>query len=134
MAADMKDTIVQTLLDKLNGSVIGIYLYGSQVSGYATQESDWDIAVLLKDKLQRVVTWDIAQVLARFLNRDVDLVDLLQASTVMQYEIITRGKRIYTQDKVKCEAFENQVASMYLRFNEERRDILLDVQARGQVY
>ncbi|MDX2369979.1 MAG: hypothetical protein QNK36_16515 [Colwellia sp.] len=61
--------------------------------------------------------------LADELSRDVDLVDLLNASTVMQNQIIQQGICIY-DDENNASFFEIQVMSMYQHLNEERADIL----------
>jgi uncharacterized protein len=58
-----------------------IYLFGSQADGSATPSSDIDIAVLLDKKMNPVARFDLEQTLAIEFNQDVDLVDLLMAST-----------------------------------------------------
>ena len=78
--------------------------------------------------------WDIAQQLAASLGRDVDLIDIHQASTVMQKEIVSTGQRIIYQDVDVVEIFENYVFSSYARLNEERRAILDDIRSRGSIY
>jgi uncharacterized protein len=133
MPDSAENRIIPTLRERFGEQLVGIYLYGSQASGDATSNSDWDIALLPTSKMNAVTLWKVGQELARFLDRDVDLVDLLQTSTVMQYEIIRNGKRLFAQDESACNAFESQVWSMYLRFNEERSEILKEIQQRKQV-
>lgn len=133
MSGDAITQICEFLLSRLEQPIWGIYLYGSQASGDAAYNSDWDIAVLLPDKMDSTTLWQVAQGLASVLKQDVDLADLLSASTVLQYEITTTGKRIYTGNQDACQAFEAQVESAYLKLNEQRAEILRDIQQRGQV-
>lgn len=114
--------------------VIAIYVFGSQAAGIAGPESDIDLAVLNDSPLSQVTCWDLAQELAREAGRDVDLVDLRAASTVMRAQVISKGQRLFCADERKCAEFEDYVYSAYARFNEERRAILQDIRQRGSVY
>lgn len=100
-----------------------IYLFGSQADGSATPASDIDIAVLRKKKMAPVARFDLEQTLAIALNQDVDLVDLLTASTVLQNQIIMHGKLLFGSENEQTQ-FEMQIMSMYQHLNEERADIL----------
>jgi predicted nucleotidyltransferase len=100
-----------------------IYLFGSQADGSATPSSDIDVAVLLKKKLDPVTRFDLEQSLAIELNQDVDLVDLLTASTVLQNQVVMHGKLLFGSENEQTK-FEMQVMSMYQHLNEERADIL----------
>ncbi|MFQ3221402.1 MAG: hypothetical protein ACI96W_003790 [Paraglaciecola sp.] len=62
--------------------------------------------------------------LANALKNDVDLVDLLSASTVMQNQVIHYGICIYDAAN-HAGLFEMQVMSMYQHLNDERAEILL---------
>ncbi len=76
----------------------------------------------------------MAQTLAAKYSRDVDLIDLNQASTVMRMQVISKGQRIYCSNEQSCEMFEDFVFSDYARLNEERAGILEDIGQRGAVY
>jgi predicted nucleotidyltransferase len=114
--------LIQTL-QHLMPDVRLIYLFGSQVDGSATPSSDIDVAVLLKKKLDPVARFDIEQIVAIKLNQDVDLVDLLTASTVLQNQVIMSGELLFGSESEQTK-FEMQVMSMYQHLNEERADIL----------
>ncbi|MFI8621308.1 MULTISPECIES: type VII toxin-antitoxin system MntA family adenylyltransferase antitoxin [unclassified Marinomonas] len=100
-----------------------VYLFGSQADGSATPSSDIDIAVLLKKKLDPVARFDLEQTLAIKLDKDVDLVDLLTASTVLQNQVIMNGELLFGSESEQVK-FEMQIMSMYQHLNEERADIL----------
>ena len=113
------------LLKQAIPSVKLIYLFGSYAKQQATVESDIDVAFLADKKLLPVNRWEIQQQLAEQLDIDIDLVDLLSASTVMQNEIIHQGKCIFSLNNEQGK-FEMQVMSMYQNLNEKRADILTD--------
>jgi predicted nucleotidyltransferase len=102
-----------------------LYLFGSYASNQAQANSDIDLAVLLTKKISTVTRWEIQQKLALELNIDVDLIDLLSASTVMQNQIVNKGVCLYDTGDYKI-AFEMQVMSMYQHLNEERSSLLTE--------
>lgn len=114
--------------------VKGIYVFGSFAKNEDTKESDLDLAILLDRPADKVMLWDLAQEIAIKINRDVDLIDLFSASTVFQFQIISSGKRIDSQDLKACDSFEDLTYSMYIRFNESRQDTLDDIKKRGSIY
>ena len=115
-------------------NIEAIYLFGSQITGLARKESDIDIAVLCSKSFSADIRWELSQDLAILLNRDVDLLDLMQVSTVMQWQIIYSGKRFFCSDIKKNAFFETYVFADYIRLNEQRRYILEDIKKRGSVY
>jgi uncharacterized protein len=114
--------------------VLSIYLFGSATTKFARTESDVDLAVLSQHKMAPLETWELSQKIAYVIRMDVDLIDLLQASTVLRMQIVGTGKRIYCKDKLACDVFETMVYSSYAFLNEERKEILEDIKQRGSVY
>lgn len=128
---------VSALVGKLREEFPGLisaYRFGSFGTRYERTTSDLDLAVYAGPPLPAVKLWRAAQELAADIGRDVDLVDLASASTVMRAQVIHGGERVYCADEVACETFEDYVYSSYARLNEERREILHDVTRRGSVY
>lgn len=76
--------------------LMAIYLFGSQASGDANADSDVDLSVLVRGKVDPVRLWELAAELADIVGLPVDLVDLRAASTVMQYQIITTGRPLWS--------------------------------------
>lgn len=112
--------IVAHLRSILSG-VIAVYRFGTWGTVAERTDSDLDLAVL-------------AQQLATLAGRNVDLVDLQVASTVMAAQIVSQGERLYCSDARRCAEYEDYIYSAYARLNEERRDILRDIRERGSVY
>lgn len=113
------------LMQKKIESLNLIYLFGSFASGQNTLLSDIDIGIMANSKLAPIERWQLENELANELNHEVDLVDLLNTSTVMQNQIINHGICIFEHNH-KAAEFEMQVTSMYQHFNEERKAILTD--------
>lgn len=135
------DRAVQEKLDKaveqiVAGvpSTIAVYVFGSLAAGTLTADSDVDLAVLAAQPLAAEARWHLAQTLAMELGRDVDLVDLRQASTVMRVQVLGSGKLLLELDRGARQEFEAVALAAYARLNEERRGIIDDIRARGSVY
>lgn len=129
----MEQIIVDHLIEKLSPFLI--VLFGSTVKGNIHRESDIDIAFLSNHKnLDQYEIFMIAQELAAKLNRDVDLIDLDQASTVFQAQIVQSGKPIYCADEQKKAEFEIKALKMYAKLNEERAEILKKINESGTIY
>jgi uncharacterized protein len=125
-------TIVQFLVKKINPYVI--YLFGSEAQQQARQDSDIDLAFLSERTLSHYERFMIAGELASILNCDVDLVDLKEATTVFQAQVVGKGKVLYCADDDKKAQFEMKVFKEYAKLNEERAEILERIRKRGAVY
>ena len=133
-ANDVHEKIIQELKKTLRGDLKAVYVFGSSITEFATTQSDIDIAVICRFKVERLNLWDIGQEIAVVLNRDVDLLDLRGVTTVVQMQVVSTGRRIFCIDEEECEKFEGLVFSSYALLNEERREILEDIKARGSIY
>ena len=116
---------IKAILEKLP-DILAIYVFGSFGTEFERKESDLDLAILPQKKVDTVNLWELSQIIASKINREVQIVDLLSASTVFRHEIITSGRRIYCDDQSQSDFIENVYLSRYLRFNDERIDILND--------
>lgn len=137
MALLTKDTLERCIIELLRQSypdLIAIYVFGSFERGAMRPESDIDLAILTTQTLGACDRWHLAQRLANIINREVDLVDLKKASTVMRMQVISTGRCLYESDPSERDRFEDYVYSSYARLNEERREIIHDIEIRGTVY
>ena len=91
-------------------NAIGIYAFGSQVHGTANAQSDLDLAVLVAGYAKPLTLWEVSGQLGDLLGCPVDLLDLRAASTVMQYQVITTGQRLWSVG-VDADVFECFVLS-----------------------
>ncbi|WP_226888453.1 type VII toxin-antitoxin system MntA family adenylyltransferase antitoxin [Pectobacterium aquaticum] len=120
--ANMNDEIVLTLKKQMH-DIKMIYLFGSQATGNARADSDVDIAIMATRALDPVERWELSHQLAKTVGHDVDLIDLLQASTVLKMEIVRNGKLLYDAEAAAGE-FEMTTLSMYQHLQKERADII----------
>ena len=127
----------QTLIKHIRMSIpdlIALYRFGSQAKGTARPGSDVDLAVLARNPIPALRRFEISQELATQLHRDVDLVDLHSASTVMRMQVISTGECLDAPNEPARREFEMYAYSDYARLNEERREIVKGVTERGVVY
>jgi uncharacterized protein len=113
---------------------IALYRFGSTANRGTHSGSDIDLALLTDGPLPALERWQLQEELARRLGRDVDLVDLREASTVMRVQVLEHGDLLAEGNRHARQVFEMQSLAQYARLNEERRHILADIQARGSIY
>lgn len=130
----MNDSSLTAYIKKTVPSLIALYRFGSAERGAVRPDSDIDLAILTQEALPELRRFELAQDLAIQLHRDVDLVDLRSASTVMRMQILSTGTCLASQDEQARREFEMYAYSDYARLNEERREILKGITKRGLVY
>lgn len=114
--------------------VVAVYLFGSVGRDDATGHSDVDLALLGRRRLDPLFRWELQERLAVAAGRDVDLVDLLAASTVLRVQVLRDGRLLFESDRYARALFEATALSSYARLNEERRGIIEDIERSGRVH
>lgn len=122
------------LLRREVSGLVSVYLFGSHASGAARADSDVDIALYAVRALPRERVIELSLDLARILRRDVDLVDLAAAPTILQMQAIGEGKLIAAPDAYAAALFEVRVMRDYQDLKERRAEIEKDIVARGRVH
>ncbi len=120
------------LVKRINPVVV--YLFGSAARNEMRNDSDIDIAYLSDAKLSQYENFMLAQELADIFNRDVDLINLRESSTVFKAQVVGTGKRIYCSDENRRMYFEMRAFKEYALLNEERGIVLRRIKERGSVY
>jgi hypothetical protein len=108
-------------------------LFGSQAAGQADASSDADFAVLVGGTVDPLLLWDLAGELADIVHLPVDLVDLRAASTGMQYQIITRGRLLWS-DGAGAGVYEGFILNQKTEFDTARAGLLGDIYESGVVH
>lgn len=125
MASDELDRLLRGRLFPTGcGRLIVCYLFGSLAAQSGRPDSDVDLALLADQPLDAYDVFKAAQDLAVRLGKDVDLVDLATATTVLRAQVVSNGRRLLTGDPVAADEFEMYALSDYARLNEERREVL----------
>jgi uncharacterized protein len=128
----MEEQVVTFLNEKLNPYLIVVF--GSTAKGTDRVDSDLDIAYLSDQKIEKYERFMLSQELAALINKDVDLVDLNQASTVFGVQIIQSGKTILCNDDKRRMEFEMKTLKMYAKLNEEREIVIKRIEESGSIY
>lgn len=119
-------------------TVQGISLFGTYLTEDEWKDSDIDLALLLPRLLAKEVgslaVSDCRHALEDEFGKPVDLLNARLVSTVMQMQIVTTGRLLYTGDEYAVQEFEMLTFSYYQKLNEERREILEAFQATGRAY
>src|SRR4030043_458427 len=99
--------------------LIDIYIFGSQVSGFQREGSDFDVAVRFKndlpkkDKRARVYANLFSELNLCFKNKKLDLVFIQEVPLHFQFKIINEGRIIYTDNLEDSLNFQERTANYY---------------------
>lgn len=126
------DPLLEHLRKRLP-DLLAVYLFGSQTTGMATAGSDVDLAVLAPGRVDPLRLFEIAGELADLAGASVDLLDLRAASTVMQYQVIVTGQRLWAVD-ARVGVFESFILSEKTALDSARSGLLEDIRKEGRVY
>lgn len=121
ISKEEKNIIIDFLKQKLSPELI--YIFGSYSENKERKDSDIDLAFLSEDEVGEYQIFLLAQKLADKLKKEVDLIDIKQASTVFKMQII-QGKLIYNANNYKKMEFELKTLREYAKLNEERKEVL----------
>ncbi len=143
MTEQQKIEIIRCLNERFQ-PLKAIYLFGSRGQlpvalplgkNLFREDSDYDFAVLHPGAAADAVKkWETAQELASLLGKDVDLIDLKTASTVLRFQVVTTGQLLFCADEFFRQSFEMTTLSAYQLLNLKRREILKDIATRGKIY
>ncbi|MEQ9306121.1 MAG: nucleotidyltransferase domain-containing protein [Marinoscillum sp.] len=125
---------VVELIGKEIPLIRGIYLFGSGTSDSFTDTSDVDLAIISDTAINNRLVWDLKYKLSEILHREVDLIDLQPADTVLQMQVVTNGVRLFTSDEKESDWFESKVWWNYFTLNEDRAVILEEIAKTKTIY
>jgi uncharacterized protein len=141
MARDVDAGTLKTVCDRIlrtHPTTQAIYLYGSHATGDVRPDSDVDLALLLPHTEAKatgsLALSELSTELELLLGCRVDLVNLRQTSTVLQKEVVFKGRRLFCAAPSAVAEFEMLVLSFYQKLNEERREILEAFFETGRAY
>jgi predicted nucleotidyltransferase len=107
---------LRTVLDDVAGIRLAV-LFGSAVSGRARPDSDVDIAVLgVAHELDDSAEGPFTRALSMAARRNVDLIRLERASTMLKWQIASKGVPLVERTVGEFARFRAGAASEYLDF------------------
>ncbi len=127
------DDVAAFLCARVSG-LLALYLFGSAARPNGGPVGDIDIAFLGRRPIASTLRWQIQEDLALRIRRDVDLVDLRQASTVLGVQVLATGAIFYESSPPGRAEFEMILLAEYADLNLRRQQILADVAERGSIY
>lgn len=131
--APVKEAPVIAAIRAAFPKTLAIYAFGSRINGMAHSASDLDLAVLTTGYAEPLQLWELSSDLAEITGCAVDLLDMRAASTVMQYQILQTGRRLWGQEPA-AGLFECFVLSEKTALDTARAGLLADIQQTGKIY
>lgn len=102
-----------------------VYRFGSTVAGGAQADSDIDLAILPDRPVDPLRRFSVQEQLALDLHRNVDLVDLAAASTVLRMQIVSGGHVLAT--------IERCIARVREEYSGDDRNLLEDQRRQDSI-
>lgn len=128
----MEEEIVKIILNNLKCEAI--VLFGSFARGTQNAESDIDIAIKVKEKIDKKEIYKLSNILADKLNKEIDLINLDEIGDTFRYEILINGKTLYCKDELQFELYKLDMYREFLELNESRQEIINNIKKGGDVY
>ena len=92
-----------------------------------------DLAVLVRGQIDPLQLWELSGELADIVQRPVDLVDLRAASTVLQYQIITKGRQLWSCGQ-EAGIYELFILGQKTNLDEARSLLINDISKDGRIH
>ncbi|NLC69336.1 MAG: nucleotidyltransferase domain-containing protein [Clostridiaceae bacterium] len=80
-------------------NILFAYIFGSYASGRVREDSDIDIAIYLKEKIDTKEYLDIRMDLMEACGRKVDLIILSKATPLLKFEVYRNNILLFTRDE-----------------------------------
>ena len=107
-----------------------VYRFGSTVTGYARPDSDVDVAVLVERPITGAEKLKLMAGVGAAARREGDIMDLMRASPVAQFEVMRDGLVLSGRDRADVAAFEVRAIRDYHDLARLRRPIVADLRDR----
>lgn len=111
-----------------------VYLFGSFADGRQREDSDLDLAVIASGPIPLDALLEAKLELANQFEIDIDLVDLQSSPLTLVAQVLESGKILRNINPSGTAKIETALMSRYCNLNQERKEILEDIQKRGSVY
>jgi predicted nucleotidyltransferase len=119
---------------RLLPDAVAAYAFGSFAEGRQRNDSDLDLAVLAERPLDPLRRFTVQRELGAILDRDVDLIDLRRASTVLCQEVVTRGHALFKRDELLALDFEARTLGDYAQLMDATQALRASMHERVQAY
>jgi len=113
-------------LFRKNSDIEAVFLHGSYAKGTEKPGSDVDIGILPRagKKFTDSERAEMANDLSYRLRKDVDVGEISSRNLVYAKEVIVNGRAVYVRDQNYLDLMTMTLLSMYVKFNEDRKEVL----------
>lgn len=132
LSIDKKEKIIEFLKNKYN--IEFIYLFGSYAKKEAREDSDIDIGIVASEVIENYDLLIIASDLSFVLGKEVQIIDMQKASTVLNMQIFAYGIALYNKNEYFHDEYVMKTYSLYAKLNEEREVVLKNIKKNGSIY
>jgi len=106
-------------------TIKAVFVYGSFASGGVKKSSDIDVAILTEE--DDIITFmdksRMSLELEEITNRTIDLVSLNKVSSILQMQVLKKGKLLFCSDKALLTQFQVRVVREYIDLKRIRKPI-----------
>ena len=128
------NSTVTALLRNTLPQIDALILFGSTATGHARADSGVDLAVFGEASYSAAQLFDARMACEAVLRKQVDLIDLRKASTVLQMQVLKDGRYLLGENSPLAGAFELFSARSYEDWQITHRGLLQDIAERGTNY
>lgn len=132
LSEEYKRKIVDFLKKELSPKFI--YLFGSFAKGEGREDSDIDLAIHIDNTLEPYNLFIVANHLSFEMKRDVQVVNLMDISTVFAAQIVGTKEVLYCEDETLMMNYDIRIFKEYAKLNEERKVVLDAIKKDGKIY
>jgi predicted nucleotidyltransferase len=115
-------------------ALAGVYIFCSVATDTAKPGSDIDLAVFAGRPIAPEVLHETREKIAQAMLREIDLVDLAGADTILQMQVIHEGKLLVAPNPMSVGLFELRILRDYRDLKRRRDGIEADIARRGRVH
>ena len=104
---------LEAVVDRLSAEkdVAAVWLFGSEATGRSTSQSDVDLGILFRARVDVDALVEMRRSLEDELGRPVDLVDMRECSPILAMQIVRSGRLLSERDRVTSANFVASVPS-----------------------
>lgn len=126
------EKIKEIILKKFE--VSAIILFGSYARNKERLDSDIDIAIKPKARLDKKELINLQNILEENINIDIHLINLDAIEEDFRYDILITGKELYVENQSEFLEYKLKAFNDYLELSEDRKIIIDKIKKGGTLY
>ncbi|OQY08602.1 MAG: hypothetical protein B6I28_04660 [Fusobacteriia bacterium 4572_132] len=127
----MEEKVIRILKKYIDADLI--YIFGSALNDRFNFDSDIDIAFLAHKTILSKKLMELKFELIKEMEREIDLIDLKDASLILTSEVIFKGKLIFKKDEKVKNEFEYRKIALYGQLLDDIKIVKDKIKERGYI-